>query len=256
MATTGAFGFKIGKKTRLMHIESHADILWQTCVREIYILMKHYGTIDALYEAFKQLKDAKGKPKHNALEKCKYFADIHTPTFTNTNANANANANVEEEWQHLLKYCQHSYINILESGYFLNDGEKAPGNLIFLLDFNTNSAFFFKIDQNGKEHNYEKATIDEIMVFEDMPTTSLTTILETTKEHYNNYRNKFNSIDTELCKIQSIINKTREMGADQNIITKAGHLLETLNWERKRLEMEYRFFYNRLSILDLIDHEE
>lgn len=249
MATTGAFGFKIGKKTRLMHVESHADILWQICVRELYILMKNYGTTEALCEAFKTLKDAKGKPKHDALEKCKYFADIN-------NHNQSQSQSHIEDWQHLTKYCQHSYINILDSGYFLNNGTKAPGNLIFLLDFNTNSVVFFKIDQNGKEHNYEKATIAEIMEFEDMPTTSLSIILDTTKERYRNYENKFNSINTEQCKIQAIINKTKEMGADQNIITKASHLLDTLNWERKRLEMEYRVFYNRLSILDLIDHEE
>jgi hypothetical protein len=31
--------------------------------------------------------------------------------------------------------------------------------------------------------------------------------------------------------------------------------MDTLNWERKRLEMEYRFFYNRLIILDLIEDD-
>ena len=119
MATIGAFGFKIGKKTRLMQIDSHADILWQTCVRELYILMKHYGTAEALCEAFKLLKDAKGKPKQDALEKCKYFTDIHNV------ANNHQQQHQQHQWDHLLKYCQHSYINTLESGYFLNNGEKA-----------------------------------------------------------------------------------------------------------------------------------
>lgn len=240
MASSGAFGFKIGKKTRLMHVESHADILWQTCVRELYILMKHYGTTVALCEAFKNLKDARGKPTRDAVEKCKYFADIKQQNPTDC-------------WPDLLHFCQHSYINILESGYFLNNGIKL--GLIFLLDLNNNSAQFYEIDKSGKVHEYEKATLDEIMEFEDMPTnTTLATIIDEMKHRYIAYSTKINSINDELHKIQNIIDKTKEMGADQNIIIKANNLKDTLLWERKKVEMEYRFFYHRLNVLDLIEH--
>ena len=76
MGTQGSFGYKIGRKIRLMHVQYDADLLWQTCVREIFILMKHYGSIETLREAFENLQEAKNKPKHEAIEKCKPYTDL------------------------------------------------------------------------------------------------------------------------------------------------------------------------------------
>ena len=38
------------------------------------------------------------------------------------------------------------------------------------------------------------------------------------------------------------------------IIQKAKKLLDDLEWEEKKLDMEYRVFYNRLDALNLIDY--
>ena len=77
MGIQGAFGYIIGKKKRLMHIQYVADLLLQTLVREIYILLKHYETIDNMRAAFENLKIAKNKPKNDVIEKCKYFSDLN-----------------------------------------------------------------------------------------------------------------------------------------------------------------------------------
>ena len=34
MGTQGSFGYKIGRKVRLMHVQFDADLLWQVLVRE------------------------------------------------------------------------------------------------------------------------------------------------------------------------------------------------------------------------------
>jgi len=59
MGTQGSFGYKIGRKVRLMKVQYDADIFWQVLVREIYVLMKHYGSIEALRQVFENLKEAK-----------------------------------------------------------------------------------------------------------------------------------------------------------------------------------------------------
>ena len=48
MANPGVFGYIIGRKKRLMRVENDADLLWQILVREIYVLMKHYGSKELL----------------------------------------------------------------------------------------------------------------------------------------------------------------------------------------------------------------
>lgn len=240
MGTQGSFGYKIGRKVRLMHVQFDANMLWQTCVREIYVLMKHYGTIEALREAFENLKEAKNKPKPEAIEKCKPYTDL-TVSFQNT-----------DDWYCLVRNCQHSFINILDSGYFLNDGQKS--GYIFLLDFNTNSVRFYFVDYNKSEHEYEKATIDEIMVFDDMPTKSMTEILTETKKRAEKYNENLKKVDNEIEKINSIIQKAKEMGGEQNIIQKANVLLDEMNWQKKKLQLDYRYFYHRLDALNLIDH--
>ena len=241
MGTQGSFGYKIGRKIRLMHVQYDADMLWQTCVREIFILMKHFGSIDLLREAFENLKEAKNKPKPEAIEKCKPYTDL-TVSYQNS-----------DDWYCLVRNCQHSFINILDSGYFLNDGNKS--GYIFLLDFNTNSVRFYFVDCEKKEHEYEKATIDEIMEFDEMPTKSYTEIITETKERTEKYNEKFKLIDEETEKIKNIITKANELGGDQNIIQKAQELLYDMEWQRKKIEMDYRYFYHRLDALNLINHD-
>ena len=241
MGVKGAFGYKIGKKIRLMRVEHDANLIWQILVREIYVLIKHYETIETLREVFKSLKDAKGKPTHSTIEKCKVYTDLRVSSQT------------INDWCCLLRHCQHSYINILESGYILNNGNEESG-LILLLDFNINSVIFY--DKNYKKEItiYEKATIDEIMEFEDMPTKALTTIVEEMNNKFKIYKEKSEKIRIECEKIELIINKAKELGGENNIIQKAKKLLDDMEFEKIKLDMGYRVFYNRIDDLNLIDH--
>ena len=241
MATNGAFGYKIGKKIRLMCVEHDADLLWQILVREIYVLIKHYKTIETLRELFISLKDAKRIPKPDAIKKCEVYADLKVSSQT------------INDWCCLLRHCQHSFINILESGYLLNNGNEESG-LILLLDFNTNSVIFY--DKNYKKEItiYKKATIDEIMEFEDMPTKSLIEIVEEMNNKFKIYKEKSEKIRIECEKIELIINKAKEFGGEYNIIQKAKKLLDDMEFEKTKLDMGYRVFYNRIDDLNLIDH--
>jgi hypothetical protein len=241
MGIQGAFGYIIGKKKRLMHIQYDADLLWQIAVREIYVLMKHYGTIDALRLAFENLKQAKNKPNQQTIENCKYFSDLNFEYKKITN------------WSCLLRYCQHSFINILESGCFLNDGEEL--GQILIIDFNKNIVRYYEKEYNGKIEELEVSTFDEIMNFEDMPEKTLTEIITEAKDHYDKYYTNLKKIKEEQEKIQSIINRARQLGSDQNIISQATKLMDDTKWEEKILHKKYRAFYHRLDALNLIDHD-
>lgn len=243
MVNQGSFGYKIGRKIRLMSVEDDADLLWQVCVREIYVLIKHYGSIELLREKFEKLKDAKNKPKPAAIQACELFTDLNAPSES------------LDDWTCLTRYCQLSFINILESGYFLNNG--FDSGLVLILDFNTNSVTFYNkkfTSLNMKKTEYETATIEEIMNFDDMPTKTLQEIRENMRERYTRYKSQLEKANTEIQRIDNIINKARELGGDRNIIDKALKLKEDLNWEKRQLNMGYRFFYNRLDALNLIDH--
>lgn len=241
MGTQGSFGYKIGRKIRLMHVQYDADMLWQTCVREIFVLMKHLGSVDLVREAFEKLEDAKNKPKPEAIEKCKPYTDL-TVSYQNTG-----------DWYCLTRNCQHSFINILDSGYFLNNGQKS--GFIFLLDFNTNSVRFYGIDWEKKEEEYEKATIAEIMEFEDMPTKSYTEIVSETRERSEKYFEKLKNVYEEIENIKKLTQKAKDIGATFDMIQKTKELLWDMENERRKLERDYRYFYHRLDALNLINHD-
>ena len=91
--------------------------------------MNHFCSIDSLQKAFTNLVVAKGKPKPEVIEKCKMFTSVKV--FQESSQN----------WYCLLRYCQLSFINMLESGYILNDGKDE--GLVFIIDFNTNSVVLY-----------------------------------------------------------------------------------------------------------------
>jgi hypothetical protein len=243
MGKQGSFGYKIGRKVRLMHVQYDADMLWQTCVREIFVLMKHFGSIDLLREAFENLKEAKNKPRPEAIEKCRPYTDL-TVSYQSQR---------EEDWYCLTRNCQHSFINILDSGYFLNNGGKI--GFIFLLDFNTNTVRHYSKGYDDTEEEYEKATIDEIMEFDDMPTKCYTEIVTDTRERAEKYREKFKKVDEEIEKLKNLTKKAKEIGATQDMLQQASQLLRDMEVERRSLESDYRYFYNRLDALNLINHD-
>ena len=122
MTTIGTFGYVIGRKKRLMHVQNDAELLWQILVREIYILIKHFGSKELLQAAFEKIKVVKSEPKQEDIEKCKMFTNLEI--FGN-----------DYDWPKLLHYCQGSFINLLEAGFILKQDIDEMG-YIFILDFN------------------------------------------------------------------------------------------------------------------------
>ena len=67
MVIQGFFGYIIGKKKRMMYVQQDADLIWQILVREIYVLMNHFKSIDHMKEAFEQIKTTNNKSKPKAI---------------------------------------------------------------------------------------------------------------------------------------------------------------------------------------------
>lgn len=237
METIGSFGYKIGRKTRLMKVQYDANLLWQTCVREIYILLKHFGSIDLLQKAFENLNNAKNKPTKEAIQKCGPYKDLTQYIGVNT-------------WENLTRNCQHSFINILDSGYFLNNGEKI--GFIFILDFNTNSVRFYKVDYNKNETEIEKATINEIMEFDEMPIKTYTEIIKDTKERAELFYNKIKKANERIIYVKNVIEQTKEIRATYDVMQKANALLHKAENEYEQIKNEYCYFYHRLINLNMI----
>jgi hypothetical protein len=232
MTNKGIFGYIIGKKKRMMRVENDAELLWQLLVREIYILIKHYGSKELLQEAFAKIKIIKN-PKKSDIEKCKIFTDME-----------------EDNVNNILRYCQGSFINILEAGFILNETEES--NHVFILDFNKGSVRFYYKDWQGNIKDIDGATIEEIMEFDEMPSKSYTEIVTEMRDRFNNYYEKYLKINKEIDKLNQLKIKAKQEGA-ANIEEKVNKLFDDLKWELKELNMGQRVFYHRLKALDLID---
>jgi hypothetical protein len=241
MVTKGAFGYIIGKKKRLMPVNDDADLLWQILVREIYVLVKHFKTKEDLQKAFEKIVVAKNKPKVEQIEKCKCFADFDSD-------------NKDVNWSSLLRYCQSSYINILEAGYILNEKNDIYGH-IFLLDFNKFEVSYYYKDYTGKINNLDSAKIDEIMIFDDMPSKSYDEIISDMRDKFGIFYENITKVRNEIEKLNNLLSKATEQGA-ANIEEKIDKLLYEMKIEERKLNMSRRVFYNRLKILDLIEEEE
>ncbi len=87
-----------------------------------------------------------------------------------------------------------------------------------------------------------------------MPTKSMTEILMEMKDRFSQFQDKLNKIQIEKDRIQGIINKAKELGSDHNILERAKKLMDDMDMEKRKLELQYRFFYYRLDALNLIDH--
>jgi len=237
MVTKGAFGYIIGKKKRLMLINDDADLLWQILVREIFVLINHYKTKEELQQAFEKIEVVKNKPKQTQIEKCNRFADFER--------------NELEEWDCLLRYCQSSFINILEGGYILNEKNEANGH-IFVLDFNKGEVNYYYQDLEGKKNRIDSATIEEIMTFDDMPTKTYTEIVIEMNDKFIIYFDSITKVRSELDKLNKLLVEAKRQGA-ANIEEKVDKLIYEMKLEERKLHMGRRVFYNRLKVLDLIE---
>jgi hypothetical protein len=240
MGTQGTFGYIIGKKKRFMYVQFDADLLWSILTREIYVLMKHYKTPEALKEIFEKIKSTKGEPKETDHIKYAMFTD-----FDSKNKNTNKN-----KWSTLLRYCQGSYINIIESNHFIN--EKEEHGLTFILDFNKGIILFYNKDSKGKKEIHNIAKIEDIMEYEEMPTKSYTEIITEMREDFNTWYESFTKIQKELEKLYKLKQDAHAQG-NMNIEEKIDKYLDNAIWEEKKLNMERKVFYKRINALDLID---
>jgi hypothetical protein len=240
MVTKGAFGYIIGKKKRIMPVNDDADLLWQLLVREIYVLMKHFKTKEDLQKAFEAIIVAKNKPNFGQIQQCKCFTDFD-------------NSDDDWNWTSLLRYCQSSFINILECGYILNEKNHVYGH-IFLLDFNKGEVSFFYKDCDGKDKEIDSAKIEEIMDFEDMPSKSYTEIVNETRERFAVFYENITKVRTEIEKLNKLLAESKRQGA-ANIEEKVDKLLYEMKIEERKLNAGRRVFYNRLKVLDLIEDE-
>ena len=201
--------------------------------------MNHYKTKEELQEAFSQINVWKTKPfKQEELERIKYYTDYTT------------DVNLIEN---RLRYCQSSYINLLEAGYIDNQVEEY-GN-IFMLDFNKGLVRYYKKNYDGKIEEIDTATIEEIMLFEEMPTKTYTEIVTDMKERFNIYYDNLLKIEEEIKKLVHLKDNSKKQGA-VNIEDKVDKLMYDMIWERRCLNAKRRVFYYRLKILDLIDEPE
>jgi len=235
MSTKGVFGYIIGKKKRLMKVSDDADLLWQLLTREIYILMNHYKTKDLLQEAFSQIKvkkyDDKKKFTKEEIERIKYFTDYEM-----NEAN--------------LRFCEASFINILEAGYILKEPEEY--GYVFLLDFNKGEVRYYKKEIDGKLNDFDSATIEEIMQFEDMPQIQYDQLLSNMKTKFETFFINYTKVREELDKLYKIKQNAKAQGA-ANIEDKVDKLIYDMKVEEKKLHLGRRIFYNRLKDLDLLE---
>ena len=236
MDKRGAFGFILGKKKRMMYIEEDTELMWQILVREIYILMEHYITIEKLREDFEKIKVVKNKPTEKEIEKCKMFYDY-------------SNNIQPTDWKNLLKYCQNSYINLLESGYIMNETDVS--GRIFMLDLNKGIVRYY-IKKELKIIEQETATIEVIMGFDDMPTKTYKEIIKEMKISFLSYYEYLKKIHEDIDKLKKLKNKAKIENA-LNIEDKVDKLLDDMEWEEKQLHMRRRVFYHRLKAINLIE---
>jgi hypothetical protein len=242
MITKGAFGYVIGKKKRLMCVNDDADLLWQILIREIYVLVKHYKTIDELQKAFEKIVVAKNKPNFGQTQQSKCFTDFDNSDDGDWN------------WSTLLRYCQSSFINILEAGYILNEKNDVYGH-IFLLDFNKGEVLYYLKDMDGKNKKIDSVKIEEIMAFDEMPTKNYDVIVSEMRERFAIFYENITKVRTEIEKLHKLLTESKRQGA-ANIEEKVDKLLYEMKIEERKLNAGRRVFYNRLKALDLIEEEK
>lgn len=234
----GVFGYTIGRKKRMMYVYHDADLLWQILVREIFVLMKHFGSKETMQTAFEKIKPTKSKPTASDVEKCQLFADL--------------DGAFSEEWSDLLSHCQSSYINILEAGHIVNQKDDVGAS--FILDFNKGAVIYSYKELHGKSKVIETATIEEIMCFDEMPTKSYTEIVGEMRERFSEFHVKYQKAQEQFVKLSNIIIESRRQ-CSYNIEEKARKLLDDVISEKKQLVAKRRAFYYRLKALDLIESD-
>ena len=257
MTKQGVFGYIIGRKKRLMHVEDDANLLWQLLVREIYVLMKHFKTIGELKNAFEKIVVLKRVPTEEDKDKYKMFSDF------------NEMENDASQWNNILRHCQLSFINMLETGVMVN--QKEEYGYVFILDFNKETVEFYNASDKEKEDPPEKErdkrksrrkennvvatatlTLDEIPDLNDMPTKSYPEIIDKMTTDFNTWYAKYSAVREELTKLRDLKQTVNNQGAS-NIEDKVDKLIDEMECVKYELFDNRRVFYGRLKMLNLIE---
>lgn len=254
MGTQGLFGYILGKKTRTMHVQYDADMLWDILIREIYVIMKHFGTIEKVRDAFGKIQSAKNNPSSLQIEKCKYFTDLNVSTHSTT------------DWYCLLRGCQSSFINILECGYILN--QTYMSGYIFIWNLNTNTVeYTFHSNNKEKDINMIKSVSvpNNIMVSEDVPILTYNEIVDNLKNKYDNdnkekyaLNDKIKELENDISKIKAFL--TVKFSTDISAIAKSvnillelkEHDLQISQFNLQNKSLSSKSFSNRLNDLGMI----
>jgi hypothetical protein len=236
MGTKGVFGYKLKNKKYLMYVQYDADMLWNVLIREIYVLLQHYGTVDSLRKAFQNLIqiNTNKKPNNQIIEKCKMFTDLNVST---------RNIN---DYYCLMRHCQGSFINILCCGYFLNDGLKTEYEFGFLLDFDENNAVFY-----NNESELNKMPINCIMNMnnEFNITSNYTNIIDDLRESYNSNIEIITKMNTAINSFENIYKTSTKLCVensldDENkkklnfIVVECEKSLNELRFRKTNIELE------------------
>ena len=257
MTNQGVFGYIIGRKKRLMHVEDDANLLWQLLVREIYVLMKHFKTIVELKSAFEKIVVLKKDPTEEDKDKYKMFSDF---------------SEMEKDpskWNNILRHCQNSFINMLETGVMVN--QKEEYGYVFILDFNKETVEFYNAsdkerdDPPKKEGDKKKSrrkennvvatatlTLEEIPNLNDMPIKSYPEIIVKMTTDFNTWYAKYSAVREELTKLRDLKQTVNNQGAS-NIEDKVDKLIDEMECVKYELFDNRRVFYGRLKMLNLIE---
>jgi hypothetical protein len=256
----GTIGFIIGKKSCLMVVDNHGDLLWQICVRELYILLKYYNSnLEILKNEFLKLiiikknQNLKKKLTKDFLLYCDLNNINELEDINKLLENKNKIINDDDyifSIENILKFINLSFINILDIGYFLNNGLKKEKNYNFIIDFNNEELRYYKKTNDGKIINYEKIKILDILNFDDMPEITYNEIIKKNKDRFDIYYDKLLIILREKDNINKILKNNL---LDNNIINGAKKMLDKINDELYIHNKNYRYFFNRLNDLELID---
>ena len=156
----------------------------------------------------------------------------------------------EEKDENNLRFCEASFINILEANHIIKEPEEY--GYVFLLDFNKGEVRYYKKEIDGKMSDFDSAKIEELMAFEDMPTKNYEEIIDNMHNRFDKYFTDLTKIRAELDKLYKIKQNAKVQGA-ANIEDKVDKLIYDMKLEERKLHMSRRVFYNRLKDLDLLE---
>lgn len=209
-----------------MHVQYDANMLYDILIRELYILLKHYGDIESLKVIFDNIKSANGIPTKDILNKTKYYS------------NFNVSNQSTSDWYCVLRNCQASFINIIDCGYILNCHDKH--GFVFTLNFNNNKITFIQNDKILYEHD-----IDEILKMDNMPQITYDEIINEVRLNYNINKEQ---IDTKKEILNNILleypNIDKLIITKKNIESKDPKILDTV--EKKFLHDECKYEIDKL----------